>query len=109
MSGTAVRADPLGHWELLPECVRPYFLKRVCVFGPESTGKSTLARDLAREFGTLYAWEYARPLLDPQGGQCRPEDISRIARGQVATEDALARQADRVLILKDGRLEAAER
>jgi nicotinamide riboside kinase len=38
-------------------------------------------------------------MLDPQGGQCRgPDDIVRIVRGQVATEDALARQANRVLI-----------
>ena len=38
-------------------------------------------------------------MLDPQGGQCRGiDDIVRIVRGQVATEDALARQANRVLI-----------
>jgi NadR type nicotinamide-nucleotide adenylyltransferase len=99
VSGSAVRADPMKYWEFLPQPVRPYFVKRVCVFGPESTGKSMLARDLARHFDTVYAWEYARPMLDPQGGQCRgPEDIVRIVRGQVATEDALARQASRVLI-----------
>ena len=96
-SGTAVRDDPLRHWEMIPECVRPYFLKRVCVYGPESTGKSTLARDLARAFDTVYAFEYARPLLDPQDGQCFPDDIARIVRGQVAAEEALARQANRVL------------
>jgi len=89
----------MKHWEFLPQAVRPYFVKRVCVFGPESTGKSTLARDLARHFGTVYAWEYARPMLDPQGGECRGvDDIVRIVRGQVATENALARQANRVLI-----------
>src|SRR5205814_5917310 len=96
ISGTLIRQDPIKHWEDLPEVVRPYFVKRVCVFGPESTGKSTLARDLARHFQTVYASEYARPLLDPQGGQCRPLDIPLIVRGQVATEDALARQANRV-------------
>ena len=97
ISGSKVRAEPMRHWEMLPEVVRPYFLKRVCVFGPESTGKSTLAHDLAREFQTVYAWEYARPLLDPQGGKCFEEDIPMIVRGQVATEEALARQANRVL------------
>ena len=97
VSGTMVRQDPLRHWHMLPECVRPYFVKRVCVFGPESTGKSTLARDLARHFDTVFAWEYARPLLDPQGGRCTEGDIPRIVRGQVATEEALAAQANRVL------------
>ena len=97
VSGTLVRSNPMRYWDFIPEPVRPYFVKRVCVFGPESTGKSTLARDLARHFRTVYAWEYARPLLDPAGGQCTPEDIPRIARGQVAAEDALAYQANRVL------------
>ncbi len=97
ISASAIRGDPLRHWEFLPEAVRPYYVRRVCIFGPESTGKSTLARDLAREFKTVYAHEYARPLLDPHGGQCRLEDIPAIVRGQVATEEALARQANRVL------------
>jgi HTH-type transcriptional repressor of NAD biosynthesis genes len=97
ISGTMVRQAPLRHWAMLPEVVRPYFVKRVCVFGPESTGKSTLARDLAKEFDTVYAWEYARPLLDPQGGKCYEADIPRIVRGQVATEEALAARANRVM------------
>src|SRR5262245_18074281 len=46
VSGTKVRSDPLGYWEYLPERVRPYYLKRVCIFGPESTGKNTLAARL---------------------------------------------------------------
>ena len=46
-SGTAVRADPWGHWEFLPRTVRPHFLRRISIFGPESTGKSTLAHQLA--------------------------------------------------------------
>lgn len=82
---------------MLPECVRPHFLKRVCIYGPESTGKSTLARDLAKHFETQYVWEYARPLLDVKGGQCHEADIPRIVRGQIAAEEALARQANRVL------------
>lgn len=98
VSGTAIREAPLANWEYIPECVRPYFVKRVCVFGPESTGKSTLARDLAAHFGTVHVPEFARGWLDPKGGVCSPEDIPVIARGQIAAEDALARRANRVLI-----------
>ena len=28
ISATQVRADPLAHWEYIPECVRPYFAER---------------------------------------------------------------------------------
>jgi len=97
ISGTAVRADPLACWEAIPEVVRPWFLRRVCLFGPESTGKSTLAADLARHYETVAVREYARGLLDFKEGRCDPEDIPRIVRGQLASEDALARQARRVL------------
>lgn len=99
VSGTAVRREPLKNWRYLPEAVRPYFAKRVCVFGPESTGKTTLARDLARHFDTVWVHEYARPLLEPQGGVCHYEDIERIGRGQAAAEDALVRRANRVLVM----------
>ncbi len=98
VSATAIRNDPMANWSFIPECARPYYAKRVCVFGPESTGKSTLARDLARRFDTVHVAEYARGLLDPKGGRCDRDDIARIARGQAAAEDALARQANRVLI-----------
>lgn len=99
-SGTAVRGDPMAHFRYLPPCVRPYFVRRVCVFGPESTGKTTLCARLAARFGTVMVPEYARLLLearDPDAPLC-PEDFTRIARGQIAAEEALARQADRVLI-----------
>jgi NadR type nicotinamide-nucleotide adenylyltransferase len=98
VSGTKIRQDPMKHWDYLPRCVRPYFARRVCVFGPESTGKSTLARDLAARFSTVWVPEYARTLLEAQGGRIEEGDIVRIARGQRASEDALARDANRILI-----------
>ena len=97
ISGTLIRRDPFKHWSFIPECVRPHFVKRVCLFGPESTGKSTLARDLAAHFKTVFVPEFARTWLDPKQGVCELEDIATIARGQLASEDALARQANRLL------------
>jgi HTH-type transcriptional regulator, transcriptional repressor of NAD biosynthesis genes len=98
VSGTTIRSDPMRHWDFLPRCVRPYFLRRVCVFGPESTGKTTLARRLAEHFSTAWVPEYARTLIEAQGGQVAFEDMERIARGQAASEEALARNGRRVLV-----------
>jgi HTH-type transcriptional repressor of NAD biosynthesis genes len=93
-----IREDPMKQWRFLPRCVRPHFAKRVCVTGPESTGKTTLARRLAERFDTAVVPEYARTLLEAQRGALAKEDIERIARGQMASEDALAREANRVLV-----------
>jgi HTH-type transcriptional regulator, transcriptional repressor of NAD biosynthesis genes len=97
ISGTRLRERPLAHWAYLPPAVRPYFAKRVVVFGPESTGKTTLARDLARHYGTVWVSEYARAYLDHKGSRFEPDDFPRFVAGQHAAEDALARQANRVL------------
>jgi HTH-type transcriptional regulator, transcriptional repressor of NAD biosynthesis genes len=97
INGTAIRHDPFGNWRYLPRPVRAHFVKRVSVFGPESTGKSTLARRLAAHFGTHWVPEYARAHLEAHGGKIEAADIDVIARGQLACEDALALDAERVL------------
>jgi HTH-type transcriptional repressor of NAD biosynthesis genes len=98
VSASQIRADPMTHWDALPPCVRPYFAKRVCVFGPESTGKSTLAQGLAAHFETVAVPEYARAHLEARDAVMSAADMPLIARGQMAAEDALARQANRLLI-----------
>jgi NadR type nicotinamide-nucleotide adenylyltransferase len=42
-----VRADPVATWHLLPPPVQAGLARRVVVVGAESTGKTTLCRDLA--------------------------------------------------------------
>lgn len=97
VSGTAVREDPFKHWDLIPPPVRAYYAKRVCIFGPESTGKSTLAQNLATHFQTLTVPEYARTLLEWREGKLHEADLPDIARGQAASEDALAPYTNRIL------------
>ena len=65
--------------------------------GPESTGKTTLARDLARHYGTVWLPEYLRIWLDAKGAVCEPEDLPKVVAGHQAAEAALARHANRVL------------
>jgi NadR type nicotinamide-nucleotide adenylyltransferase len=67
-----------------------------------------LSQKLAQHYHTLYAPEYARyyldlkrELYDPFGRKsdeiCQPQDIPPIVIGQVAFEDAMAEQADKLL------------
>ena len=70
----------------------------VCLFGPESTGKSTLAAALARHYGTLHVTEYVRGYLDAIRSSGTAADVPWIARGQRAAEIATAQQVRDLLV-----------
>ncbi|MCB0328045.1 MAG: AAA family ATPase [Bdellovibrionales bacterium] len=97
ISATEIRADPIANWHYIPEKVRPYFVKRVSIFGPESSGKSTLTEQLAAVFGTVFVPEFARIHLEAAGGRCVQEDMEVIANGQIALEELMVKRANRVL------------
>ena len=92
VSGTAIREEPHKHWEYLPDPVKPYFTHKVLVFGPESTGKTTLCQDLATHFRGLWVPEYARTWLRERADdEITLADMEMIARGQQASEESLLR------------------
>ena len=70
---------------------------RIAVFGPESTGKTTLAAKLAVHFSAPLVLEYAREFWD-QHGVITLEDIPTIAREQWRREDVAAAEASRLVI-----------
>jgi HTH-type transcriptional regulator, transcriptional repressor of NAD biosynthesis genes len=106
VSARAIRAAPLRHWEYLEPCVRAYFAKRISVVGAESTGTTTLARDLAAHYHTVCVPEYGREYCEKMQAagvdlwtyQWRSHEFTEIARQQQEMEDDLARAANRILI-----------
>jgi len=94
-----VRADPFGHWPFVPPAVRPLYAGTICLHGPESTGKSTLAPQLARHFDTLYVPEYGRTYCEQYGLSLRMEDLVAIGRTHAALTHALKRQCNQRLFL----------
>jgi HTH-type transcriptional regulator, transcriptional repressor of NAD biosynthesis genes len=97
ISSTQIRANPIAHWEHLPPAVRAFYTKKVCLIGPEESGKSTLAWRLAAHYNTLYTEEFARAYLVNQGLKWQPETTQTIVNGQLASEAVLARRANRIL------------
>lgn len=65
-------------------------VKRIAVYGPESTGKTQLAEKLAAHFRAPVVPEYARERWDAQGGLTLA-DMAPIAREQWRREDEAVR------------------
>ncbi|MEP5614115.1 MAG: ATP-binding protein [Cyclobacteriaceae bacterium] len=62
-------------------------IKKVAIIGPESTGKSEIAQQLAAHYQTEWVPEYARFYLDRLESEYQQSDLLEIARGQIAWED----------------------
>ena len=78
----------------------PADVKRVCLLGAESTGKSTLARALASRYETVWNPEYGRPYTligRPRDAPWTSGEFTHIARIHCWYEDFLAGLANRVL------------
>ena len=75
----------------------PKSVINVAILGAESTGKTTLCRDLAAHFGCPWVPEYMRTYLqakwDNEQLTCTWDDLLPIAQGQIELENKLAQQA----------------
>ena len=82
---------------------------KIVLFGPESTGKTTLAKQLAEHYKTTWVPEYAREYLqdkwDKEQKTCEPKDLLPIAEGQMQLENSLTKRANRVLFCDTDLLE----
>lgn len=97
VSATMIRQDPKRYWDFIPEEVRPFYIKRVALLGPESCGKSYLAEQLAHHFHTVFVEEYGRTYCERFGMDLTPLDFAHIAGGQLYREDEMAKQANHLL------------
>jgi len=68
-------------------------LKKIVIIGPESTGKSTLSKDLADKYNTYWVPEYAREYLLTYGPKYDYNDLKKITEGQLKIEDEIAQKA----------------
>ncbi|GAB3679784.1 nicotinamide-nucleotide adenylyltransferase [Actinocorallia lasiicapitis] len=120
VSGTAVRADPVAAWPFLSGPVKAALTRRVVVVGAESSGTTTLARDLAAAYSarggvwtdTRWVPEYGRTYCEEKLARERlthPEawlddlswtsgEFSLIMDRQLAWENAAARVSSPLLI-----------
>ncbi len=70
---------------------------KVAVIGPESTGKSEMCRQLAKEYNTIFVPEFARNYLTNLGRPYTYEDVIYIGEQQMLLEKEYEKRANKIL------------
>ena len=72
-------------------------MKRIAITGPESTGKSTIAQQLAGHFNTLWVPEFARHYLTDLNQDYTLTDLEKIAKGQLELQQKAETKNPKIL------------
>jgi HTH-type transcriptional repressor of NAD biosynthesis genes len=95
IAASLIRKSPFVYWDFIPEVVRPFFIKKICFYGPESTGKSSTAVRMAKYYNTVSVPEVAREMLITNDFTL--EDIIRIGHSQTERVMESAKSANKIL------------
>ena len=84
-------------------------VKKIVLYGPESTGKTTLAKQLAAHYNTLWVPEFMREYLEDKWETKKQlvskGDLVPIAKGQLALEREASKRVEKLLICDTNLLE----
>lgn len=97
ISASAILSDPFLHWSYIAAAARPWFVKKICISGSESTGKSTLAERLADYFETAFVPEMAREVIETTD-EVVFDDLLKIATLHATTINERLPLANKILI-----------
>lgn len=101
ISATTVRSNPYKYWDYIAHTARKDFVKKVCIIGVESTGKSFLTKNLANYFSTISVEEVGRTICEDEYGASEEymtvQDYEHIAMEHKCKEYRLAKEANKVL------------
>ncbi len=101
VSGTAIRQDLYVGRQYLHPVVYRDLITKVVFLGAPSTGKTTLARELANRYQTVWMPEYGREYWEAHQQERRltTDQLLEIAEGHRAREDALILDANQFLFV----------
>ena len=88
VSGSQIRKSPFTYWDFIAASAKVFFVKKICFYGPESTGKTSMAKKLADVYQTEFVPEVSREIVTTNDFSV--DDIIRI--GQAQTQRVLDKQ-----------------
>ena len=99
VSATEIRKDPFAFRSFLDPIVYRDLVTKVVFLGAPSTGKTTIAAHLAKEYETVWMPEYGREYWDQNqvGRRLSLKQLEEIAEGHLAREEELLQSANRYL------------
>lgn len=98
VSGTKIRTNPFEYWHFIPNEIKPHFVKRIAIMGPESCGKSTLTENLAKYYSTNFVHEYGRDIWEKYDGGLKIKNFKEISLGRQDLEDKLIYESNKIII-----------
>ena len=98
VSATLIRKRPLTHWQYINNFAKDYFVKKICIVGTESTGKTTLCKQLAGYYDTVMSPELGRDIFaETRSGTL--EDISLVGLKHAEAIIRNTRKANKILFV----------
>jgi HTH-type transcriptional regulator, transcriptional repressor of NAD biosynthesis genes len=97
-SATAIRNNPYKNWEFIPDIVKPFFYRKVCLLGTESTGKSTLTKRIAKYFDADFVSEVGRNVVE-NTNTCQFSNLVEIARTHAEKIISMKKYLNKMLII----------
>jgi HTH-type transcriptional regulator, transcriptional repressor of NAD biosynthesis genes len=101
VSGSVIREDPFANREFIHPYVYKDLISSVVFLGAPSTGKTTIAAELANEYDTVWMPEYGREYWEEHQKNRRLslQQLVEIGEGHIAREDILIPQANRYMFI----------
>ena len=97
ISATEIRHNTFKHWNYLTNIVKQDYVKKICLIGPESTGKSTISKKLAQKYETVFVPEFAINIINHQNGNFYENNIIPIIQGQLNSEKNMALNSNKIM------------
>jgi len=98
VSATMIRNKPLTNWDLINSFAKDYFVKKICIIGTESTGKTVLCKQLAEHYNTVWVPEKGRELIKDTE-TCTSEDLKIVGLEHAKSIKKHLRLANKVLFM----------
>jgi HTH-type transcriptional regulator, transcriptional repressor of NAD biosynthesis genes len=101
ISSTAIRKNPFHNREYLHPLVYRDFITNVVFLGAPSTGKTTIAEEMSKQFNTVWMPEFGREYWEKHNINRRLSlnQLVEIAEGHLEREEALLSQSNKFLFV----------